>query len=126
MLGFNKRVVVGFIAVAIVFSYWYFFVDTLTLSEVIGEDVDSKAGIFMNLFDFDTDLTRYDVRNLKSKAPYWEKRFREIDSLSDNTRRKRERDKLMAEITKDSAMKKIVNKTSGFGVDAVLAILNGM
>lgn len=126
MLGFNKKVVVGFIVVAIAFSSWYFFIDTLTLSEVIGKDVDSKAGIFINLFDFDTDLTRYDVHNLKSKAPYWEKRFREIDSLSDYTRRERERDKLMAEIMKDSAMKKIINKTSGFGVDAVLAILNGM
>ena len=75
------------------------------LSEIIGEDVDSQASILINLFDFDTELTRYDVHNLESKVPYWEKRLREVDSITDSRRKNREYEKLIAEMMEDPSMK---------------------
>ena len=126
MFAFNNKFVIGLIFCVIAFSFWYFFIDTLTLSELIGEDVDSQASILINLFDFDTELTRYDVHNLESKTPYWEKRLQEVDSITDSRRKNREYEKLIAEMMKDPSMKKVIKKVSGFGIDAVLAILKVM
>ena len=120
------KFIIGLFFLAIVFLLWYFFIDTLMLSELIGDDVDFQAGIFINLFDFDTGLTRYDVHNLESKAPYWEGRLQEIDGITDLERRNREYDTLLAEMTRDPSMKKVVKKVSGFGIGAVLAILKAI
>ncbi|MBI5183254.1 MAG: hypothetical protein HY999_02695 [Nitrospinae bacterium] len=123
----SKKIIMGIVVgFLVVFLLWYFFIDTLTLSELIGKNVNPKASIFINLFDFDTGLTRYDIYNLKSKSVYWEKRMQEVASITNPKRREIGHEKLMAEMMEDPSMKKIVKKVFGFGTDSVLTVLRAV
>lgn len=123
----SSKVIIGITsALFVVFSCWYFFIDTLTFSELIGKDISPKASIFINLFDFDTGLTRYDIYRLKSKSVYWERRMQEVASITDPKRREIEQEKLVAEMMQDPSMKKIVKKVFGLGVDSALTILKAV
>ncbi len=108
------------------FSYYYFFVDTLTLSEITGKTDVPVADIFINLFDFDTGLTRYDIYNLKRKSDYWNTRIRQVESIQDPQHRKAEEEKLLAEMMQDPSIKKIVRKVFGFGAKTSLEILKAL
>jgi hypothetical protein len=106
--------------------FWYFFIDTLAFSQLVGKNISSKASIFVNLFDFDTGLTRYEIYNLKSKSAYWERRMRKVASITDPKRREVEHEKLVAEMMQDPAMKKIVKKLFGFGTDSAFSVLKAI
>lgn len=124
MLTFNfKTLAIGLMLVIIAYAFWYYCMDTLMFSEVTGNGTGSQMGIFINLIDFDTQLSRYDVHNLKSKVRKWEKRLQAIKSISDPATRQREYEKVVREITADPSMKKIMKKVSIFGMDSVLSIL---
>ena len=69
----------------------------------------------MNLLDFDTGLTRYDVYCLQKKTKVWEQRKKYIYSIQDPNLQKRENDKLLAEMMQDPGFKKIAQKVFGFG-----------
>lgn len=97
------------------FVFYYFFVDTLLISEITGKTQSAKANIFINLFDFDTGLTRYDVYHINKKSDYWNKRMREVQSISDMKERERANDELVAEMLQDPSLKKITRKFSAFG-----------
>lgn len=126
MAGKNNTLILTGAIVLSMFLCWYFFVDTLKLSQITGRPNDPMASIFVNLIDFDTGLTRYDVYNLTSKSDYWQRRINEVNSIQDLGRRNTENEKLMAEMMEDPTMKKIVKKVFGFGVESVLAVLKGI
>lgn len=108
------------------FSYYHFFVDTLTISEIVGSTNNPTTDVLINLFDFDTGLTRYDIYHLKSKSDYWNMRMREVSSIQDPRARAIENEKLMAEMMRDTSMKKIVRKIFAFGGKSVMAILEAI
>lgn len=108
------------------YSYYYFFVGTLTISEIVGSTNNPTADILVNFFDFDTGLTRYDIYHLKSKSDYWNMRMREVSSMQDPQVRAIENEKLMAEMMRDPSMKKIVRKIFAFGGKSVMAILEAI
>jgi hypothetical protein len=60
---FRRKGLIVFIAVGFIVGilYWFFFVDTLFLTEVTGHSKNPFATIFLNLIDFDTGITRYDI-----------------------------------------------------------------
>lgn len=105
------------------FACYYFFVDTLMLSEITGKTNVPVADIFINLLDFDTGLTRYDIHNLAKKSGYWNMRIRQVESIQNPDKRKSEEEKLTAEMMQDPSIKKIVRKLFGFGSKAALGIL---
>jgi hypothetical protein len=107
-------------------SYYYYDVDTLKFSEIVGETNDPKTDIFVNLFDFDTGLTRYDIHNLSTKSEYWKKSITEVNSIPNQQTRELETEKLYAEMMKDPTMKKITKKLIGLGSQAVYAFLNAV
>ena len=123
MISINKKLIIGLTIAIIIIACWYFCIDTLTFSEMIENDVSSDVSILINLFDFNTKLTRYDIYRLKSKTQKWEERLEEIDSISDSAKRDREYKKVMADMTADPSMKKIIKKVSVFGKDNVESIL---
>lgn len=96
--------------------YNYYFVRTLMLSEVIGKTDNPQITMLINLFDFNTGLTRYDVNRMEGKANHWEKRIRKINSIQDTAKRELEAQKLIAEMMKDPTIKKIVRKVLGLGL----------
>lgn len=120
----NKGLVIT-IAVGVIVGllYWYFFVDTLSLTEVTGQPENPVATIFVNLIDFDTGLTRYDIYNLASKSDYWEMRINQVNSIRNIQQREIENQKLLAEMMQDPSLKKIAKKLLGLGTDSAIAIL---
>jgi hypothetical protein len=108
------------------YGYYYYFVQTLTLSDIMGRTNVTIVDIFVNLLDFDTGLTRYDLHNLSKKSGYSNMRIREVESIQDPRRRQAEQEKLVAEHLEDPALKKIVRKTLGFGTKSALGILQAI
>jgi hypothetical protein len=109
-----------------VFLYWYFFVDTLKFTQITGKPENPFASIFINIIDFDTGLTRYDIYNLSRKSDYWQRRIQEVMVISETERRKIEEARLLAEMMEEPSIKKIAKKLMGFGSDAVLSILRAI
>ncbi len=122
----SGKIIIAIVGVLLLVFVWYFFIDRLTLSEIIGKEVSPKASIFINLFDFDTGLTRYDVYNLKSKSQYWERRMQDVASIQDPKMREIEHEELVVEMMQDPTMKKIAKKVFGFGTDFTLNILKAV
>ncbi len=114
------------IVILIIFSIWYIFIDTLSISQLVGKTNSPTATIIINLFDFDTGLTRYDIYNLKARAPYWEKRMKQVASIKDPNQRQIENEKLLAEMMQDPPFKKIARKFFGLSGKSALAILKGI
>jgi len=120
----NKKIIISIVlALSLIFSYWYYFVDTLKLTQITGKPQNALASIFVNFIDFDTGLTRYDIHNLSRKNEYWQKRIREVMAIQNPQQRNIENEKLLAEMMDDPSIKKIAKKLMGFSIDAVLAIL---
>lgn len=122
----SKFITQLFVGILIVFSIWYVFIATLSISQLVGKTNSPTATIFINLFDFDTGLTRYDVYNLKARAPYWEKRMKQVASINDPNVRQIENEKLLAEMMQDPPYKKIARKFFGLSGKSALAILEGI
>jgi len=116
------------IAVVAVIGYlgYYFFVDTLMLTEIIDAGPNPRVRILVNLFDFDTDLTRYDIHRLKQKAPYWERRMDEVLRIPDERRQQEEYELLVAEMMEDPVMKKIARKFLSLGSAAAKGTLEAI
>jgi hypothetical protein len=108
------------------FFVWKYFFDTLSFSELVGRQQDPRISIMVNLFDFDTALTRYDVARLKKRSRYWERRANEVNAIRDPTQRQIENEKLLAEMLEDASIKKIANKTLGISKDAFFEIIKAI
>lgn len=126
-----KGPVVGIIAgtfllVAVGAGGWYYCAETLMLSEIVGDNIAPGEAVLVNLFDFDTGLTRYDLHNLKSKSAYWDKRMEEISTIQDPLRMQAESDMLLAEMMKDPSMKKIMRKVGSQGSQLAMSVIKSM
>ena len=105
------------------FTYYYFCTATLSISQIVGKQSSAQATILLNLFDFDTGLTRYDMYKLTQKSNYWNTRIRRVNSIQDPNRRNLENEKLLAEMMEDPVLKKITKKVFGFGCEVSFSIL---
>lgn len=112
-------IIVSIIGGGVVF-YNYYFVRTLMLSEVIGKTDNPQITILINLFDFNTGLTKYDLIRIEGKANYWEKKLRKVNSIQDSQKKELETQKLIAEMMKDPTIKKVVRKIIGLGLGELI------
>jgi hypothetical protein len=110
-----RSLIIVIIIVLIGYSTYFFFIDSLSFSQLTGNSNNSTAAILVNLLDFDTGLTRFDVYRLQKKTTVWERRKKHIYSIQDPALRKKEHDKLIAEMMQDPGFKKIARKLFGFG-----------
>lgn len=108
------------------YYYQYNYVETLMLSEILGKTDNNMTNIAVNLFDFNTGLTRHDLIQLESKKDYWLKRTSEVDSIMDPTIKQDETEKLINEMLEDPTMKKIFKGTLSKTSDFVGEILKGL
>lgn len=106
------------------YGYYHRYVDTLALSEIVGSTGKPVGDFPIDLFDFDTGLTRHDVHNLATKSEYWATRIREVESIRDPVRKRLEDETLMAEMLQDPSMKKVVQRVFGLGSEMALIILD--
>lgn len=125
-----KVIIIGLIVTSLTagsyFYYQYNYVQTLMLSEIVGKTDNSLANIAVNIFDFDTGLTRHDISQLKSKKDYWVKRTNEVESITDPTLKQEESLKLIDEMLEDPTMKKIFKGTLTLSSDLLDQILSSL
>ena len=117
----KPTVLIALIILAV--TYYYFFISTLSISQIVGKQGSAQSTIILNLFDFDTGLTRYDMYRLAQKSDYWNMRIRQVNSIQDPNRRNIENEKLLAEMMEDPVLKKITRKVLGFGGKVSFSIL---
>ena len=119
-----KRILIGIVIILIVFGIWSYFIDTLTISQIIGDDVSQNANILVNMFDFDTEISRYNFNKLKFKVTKWDKRLQEIDRINDPASKDTEREKVIGEIVSEPTVKKLMKHIPGFGKDTVMTLFD--
>ena len=104
-------------ALSTYFGYQYYYVQTLPLSEVVGHTDNSFANIAINFLDFDTGLTRNDVRRLKNNKDYWIGRMKEVENIHDSDQKIQANAKLLSDMMEDPTMKKVgkIIASLGFG-----------
>lgn len=120
----SKKILIGIVIILVAFGIWYYFIDTLTFSQIIGDDVSQNAGMLVNMFDFDTEISRYNFNKLKFKVARWDKRLQETDRINDLTSRNKEREKVIQEIVSDPTVKKLMKHIPDFGKDTVTTIFD--
>jgi hypothetical protein len=105
---------------------YYYFVATLSLSDIAGNTNSPIVNIGLKLFDFDTGLTRYDIANLKQKSPYWLKRMKEVDKIQNEGEKSEENLKLIDEMLSDPSMHKIAKKFGVGGFKKIFLVTNSL
>jgi len=106
------------------YGIYFYYIDTLSLSEIMGSSGNNTTDILVNLFDFDTGITRHEMSNLASKSKEWSERMRKIESIPDQEAKERERTRLVAEMMRDPAFKKLSQKLLSKGASAAGSALN--
>ena len=111
-------------------GYYYYehnYVDTLLLSEIVGHSENPVVNILVNLGDFDTGLTRYDIRQIESNKDYWINRIKEVEAIQDPDLKAQANTQLLSDMMEDPTMKKvyknIISKGLGFTLDFMTALI---
>ncbi len=125
-MSLSKTLIVVIVFVLLGYGIYYFFIDTLSFSELSGRQSSPMGSILVNLLDFDTGLTRWDAYNLKKKAIVWQEKQKYIFSIQNPELRRIENEKLMAEMMQDPGFKKLSRKILGFGGKGASGILNAL
>lgn len=120
----SKKILIGIVIILVAFGIWYYFIDTLTFPQIIGDGVSQNVGMLVNMFDFDTEISRYNFNKLKFKVAKWDKRLQEIDRINDPTSRDKEREKVIQEIMSDPAVKKLMKHLPDIGKDTVTILFD--
>jgi hypothetical protein len=121
----TKSFVAAILFVAsLAYGYYHYYIDTLTFAEIVGSSGNSTADIFINLFDFDTGLTRYDVNHLSEKAKVWDESWKRTEAIADPAQRQAEQNRLLAEMMKDPSFKKVAQRMLGMGARSTKSLLD--
>ncbi|PKP45897.1 MAG: hypothetical protein CVT94_16420 [Bacteroidetes bacterium HGW-Bacteroidetes-11] len=107
--------------------YKHEYVDTLMLSEILGKSDKPMENFLTDVFDFDTGLTRHDIKKLKERKDYWSKRMDDVTEINDPSLQASEMAKLYDEMREDEVMSKILDKTAektGKLAGTILDLLN--
>jgi len=110
--------------VLIAFGCYLFFIDTLSIAEITGPTGSNTADIFLNLFDFDSGLTRYDMYRLAQKSKEWNARMDKILAIDNPEVRENEHEKLAAEMMRDPSFKKLAQRLLGVGGKTATSLLD--
>lgn len=107
--------------------YKHEYVDTLMLSEILGKSDKPIENFLTDVFDFDTGLTRHDIKKLKKRKNYWAKRMNEVTEINDPSLQAVELARLYEEMREDEVMNKILDKATekaGKLAGTILDLLN--
>jgi hypothetical protein len=108
------------------FYYKHYYVDTLMLSEIVGETDNGIVNFLVDLGDFDTGLTRHDIKSLKSNSSYWCNRINEVDAIQDPDLKEQAYSQLLSDMMEDPTLSKVCKIITVRGLDIGLNILEMM
>jgi hypothetical protein len=114
-----------FISVSIsLFVYYHHnYVSTLMLSEVVGKTENASINLAVNFFDFDTGLTRSDIKHLDNNKDYWISRINELDTIHNNEQKQQASIQLLSDMMEDPVLNKICSGFLKLGSDISLEII---
>ena len=107
-------------------GYYYYqhnYVETLMLSEIVGHSDNPAINIVVTMADFDTGLTRNDIKHLKDNKDYWIARIKEVDAIGDSDLKNQASLKLLSDMMEDPALKKISSGILNLGADVSLSLI---
>lgn len=110
-------------------GYWYYhreYVETLMLSEIVGKSEQPLENFLTDVFDFDTRLTRHDVKQIRKRKDYWKQRMDEVTEIVDPQKRADELARLYNEMSEDESMKKLRDKIKEKGGDIAGIVLDAL
>lgn len=123
----SKIIVVALILTIVSISsfyyYKYFYVSTLMLSEVVGKTNNSGINVAVNFFDFDTGLTRHDIRQLKKNKDYWIRRIKEVDAIQNSDQKRQASLQLLSDMMDDPTLKKLAKIITSVGLGVTSNLL---
>lgn len=93
------------------------------LSEVVGHSDNAGINIAVSIADFDTGLTRHDIKHLIDNKDYWLARMQELNAIADSDLKKQASLKLLSDMMEDPALKKICTGFLKFGTDMSFEII---
>lgn len=116
-------IIISGLSIGFYFYYQYYFIKTLMLSEIVKNSNDPFANLVVKIVDFDTGLTRNDIKHLKDKKDYWIGRMKEVEAIEDVDAKVQANTKLIADMMDDPAMNKVCNILLGKGIEFSIEFL---
>lgn len=107
-----------------VYLYHHEYRQTLMLSEIIGDTDEPLVDIAVTAFDFDTGLTRHDIKEIIKSKDYWLERIQKVESINDQELYNAEMQLLLSDMMKDPHYKKLADIIISFGFEVSAEILN--
>lgn len=107
-----------------VYLYHYEYMQTLMLSEIVGETDEPLVNIAASVFDFDTGLTRHDLNEIMNSKDYWIERMQYVESINEQELYNAEMAKLLHDMMKDPHYKKLADLILSVGFDVSSEILS--
>ena len=92
------------------YYYHYQYVETLQLSQIVGKSGSSIENMFTNMFDFDTGLTRHDLKQIEKRKDYWLQRVNDLERISNPDQQAEEMARLYNDMSEDESMAKLRDK----------------
>lgn len=118
-----KLLFIGCITYGGYYYYRHNYVDTLMLSEIVGDTDNSAINLSVSLFDFDTELTRHDIKQLKDNKDYWISRIKEVDAIKDSNLKMQSSAQLLSDMMDDPVLKKICSGIIKLGTNASFGLI---
>lgn len=115
----KKRVVLILILGVLAAAIYYFFVDTVTLSEVVGDTQVPALKAAIALVDRDTGLTRYQVWNFQRKMNAFKEEARQIGEGDDPDKAQRRLElakRMVGVMQEDPVVSKMVEQFKALGL----------
>jgi hypothetical protein len=97
----------GAILIGTIYFYNYCYVRTLMLSEIGGKTDNAIVNLTVNFLDFDTGITRHDIKQLKDKKEYWITRINQLDEIQDVDQKQEETLQFISDFFEEPAVKKL-------------------
>jgi len=93
------------------------------LSEIVGKTENASLNLAVNFFDFDTGLTRHDIKHLGNNKDYWISRINELDTIHNNEQKQQASIQLLSDMMEDPVLNKICSGFLKLGSDISLEII---
>lgn len=108
---------------AVIIYYHHNYIETVMLSDIVSHTNNPSLNIVVSLVDFDTGLTRHDIKVLEEKKDYWLGRIQEVDAISDPDQKEQASLKLLSDMMEDPVLKKICSGILNLGFDVSIGII---
>ncbi len=115
--------IVGGLIIGGYYYYHHNYVETLMLSEIVGKTDNPLINIAIKVSDFDTGLTRHNIKQLSENKDYWIGRIQEVNSIGDPEQKEYASLMLLSDMMEDPVLKKICTGVVQLGTSTAFGLI---